>query len=52
MCFSVIIASSAYSVGRAFDKAIQFEIWARRIAGILFIGIGIYFSVKYIFHLF
>ncbi len=50
--FSVIIASSAYSVGRTFDRVIQFEIWARRITGILFIGIGIYFSIKYIFHIF
>ncbi len=50
--FSVVIASSAYSLARFFDKVMQFEVWARRITGILFIGIGIYFSIRYIFKLF
>lgn len=50
--FSIVIASSAYSLARIFDRVMQFEVWARRITGILFIGVGIYFSVRYIFHIF
>lgn len=52
LLFSVVIASGANSLARIFDKVMQFEIWARRLTGILFIGIGIYFSVRYIFRLF
>jgi cytochrome c-type biogenesis protein len=50
--FSLVIASSAYSLARIFDRVMQFEIWARRLTGVLFIGIGIYFSIRYVFRLF
>jgi cytochrome c-type biogenesis protein len=50
--FSVLLASGARTIGRAFDRITRFELWARRITGAIFICIGIYFSLEYIFRLF
>ena len=34
-----------------FDSLTKFEYWARRFTGIIFILVGIYYSLVYIFHL-
>jgi cytochrome c-type biogenesis protein len=47
--FAVIIALSAQSVGRAFNRLTQIEWWARRITGLLFLVVGIYYSLRFIF---
>jgi cytochrome c-type biogenesis protein len=49
--FAFLIAAGAHYVGKVFHRITQFELWARRITGVLFIGIGIYFSLKYIFQI-
>jgi cytochrome c-type biogenesis protein len=49
--FALLIASGVHSIGRVYNKVVFFESWARRITGILFIGIGLYFCAVYIFHL-
>ena len=50
--FSILLASGANYLGKVFGGVTCFELWARRVTGVLFIGIGIYFSLEYIFHLF
>jgi cytochrome c biogenesis protein CcdA len=45
---SLLLALSAGSIGKAFDRITLFEKWARYITGIIFIIIGIYFSLRYI----
>jgi len=47
--FAILIALGARSVAKAFDKITVVEKWARRITGLIFIGVGIYFSLAYIF---
>ena len=47
--FAVLIAFSAQSLGQAFKRLTQFELWARRITGTIFICIGIYYSLTHIF---
>ena len=47
--FAFLIATSAHAAGRAFERLRQFEWWARRITGVVFIAVGIYLSLKYIF---
>jgi sulfite exporter TauE/SafE len=47
--FAVMIALGARSLGRIFDQVARFEWWARRITGLVFIVIGVYFSLTYIF---
>lgn len=49
LAFVVLIAIGAGAVARAFHRLTQFETWARRVTGGLFIAIGIYFALAYIF---
>lgn len=50
--FAILLAFSAGAVGSAFNRISIFERWARRITGVLFIGIGIYLSLAHIFGVF
>ncbi|MBN1356653.1 sulfite exporter TauE/SafE family protein [bacterium] len=47
--FAVLIALGARSLGNVFNRITQIEKWARRITGVIFIVVGIYFSLMYIF---
>ena len=49
LIFAGLIAMSAQSVGNAFNRLTQIEWWARRITGAIFLVVGLYFSLKYIF---
>jgi cytochrome c-type biogenesis protein len=49
LVFSVAIAIGAQSVGRLFEQTKRIEWWARRITGVIFILVGIYFCLRYIF---
>lgn len=48
--FAVLIAFGFQTVGKTFNKLAVLEKWVRRSTGIIFIMIGIYFSLVYIFH--
>lgn len=50
--FAVLIAFGAQSVGKAFNKLTQIEWWVRRITGVIFVLIGIYFCLTHIFEIF
>ena len=52
IAFAVLIALGAKWVGKVFDKVTQVEKWIRRLTGVIFIGIGIYFCLAYIFLIF
>jgi cytochrome c-type biogenesis protein len=45
--FGLVIAVGAGSLAKAFQKVTQFEIWARRITGVIFLLIGVYFTFAY-----
>jgi cytochrome c biogenesis protein CcdA len=49
MVFAVLLATSAQSVGKAFNVLGKIEWWARMMTGWVFILVGIYFSLKYVF---
>jgi cytochrome c-type biogenesis protein len=49
MIFAFIIAAGVKSAAGAFDSLKGFESWARRLTGLIFILVGIYLSLKYIF---
>lgn len=49
LVFAVLLATSARSVGRAYNVLGKLEWWARMGTGVVFILIGIYFSLKYVF---
>ncbi len=48
--FSLLLAFSANRLSRAFNMLTRFEWWARRITGALFLLVGIWFCLKYIFN--
>jgi cytochrome c-type biogenesis protein len=47
--FAVLIALGTRAVSKTLDKLALVEQWARRITGIVFIGVGIYYCLVYIF---
>jgi len=47
--FAVLIALGARSVGTAFNMLTKTEWWARRVTGGVFILVGVYYSLRYIF---
>ena len=47
--FAVILATSAQSVGKAYNALAKVEWWARMLTGWVFVLVGIYFSLKYVF---
>lgn len=51
IAFAVLIAFGAQAVGKAFDRLSAFERWARRVTGALFILLGIYFTLRFVFML-
>jgi cytochrome c biogenesis protein CcdA len=49
--FALLIAVSTRLVGSIFNKLTRIEFWARRITGVIFILVGIYYCLTYIFGL-
>lgn len=49
--FAMMIALGARSIGALFQKLTRVELWARRITGAIFIAVGIYYSLVYIFEI-
>ena len=50
LVFAFLIAFSAHRLGAAYNILTRIEFWARKITGIVFIGVGIYYCLSYIFH--
>jgi len=51
LVFAVLIARGARRVGQAYNKLVPFEKWARRITGAVFVLVGVYYCLTYIFGL-
>jgi cytochrome c biogenesis protein CcdA len=49
LLFALLIALGAKSISAVFSKVTEFEIWGRRITGWVFILVGIYFCLVYVF---
>lgn len=49
LVFAVLISVSTTLVARAFDRLGLFEKWARRVTGVVFILVGIYYCLRHIF---
>jgi cytochrome c-type biogenesis protein len=44
--FAVLLAAGAGWLGRALDRVQAFEVWARRITAVVFIGVGVYETLR------
>ncbi|MBI4718469.1 MAG: sulfite exporter TauE/SafE family protein [Planctomycetes bacterium] len=49
--FALAVAAGAGATGRAFRRVAQFERWARNLTGVVFILVGVYFSLVYVFRI-
>jgi cytochrome c biogenesis protein CcdA len=49
VAFAFVIAFGARSVGKAFNRLTQVESWARKLTGLVFIGVGLYMTMAYTF---
>lgn len=47
--FAIMLAMGTNIVSKAYSKVTVFEKWARRLTGIVFIGIGVYYTLSYTF---
>jgi len=47
LLFGFLLAAGANRIARAFEQVSRFEYWARRLTGLLFIAIGVYFTLAY-----
>ncbi len=48
--FAVVLAVGARWLGKLFERVTQVERWVRAITGVVFIGVGIYMSLIYVYH--
>lgn len=51
VAFAVVIAFSTQSLGKIFNRLTAFEIWARRITGVVFIIVGVLHILRWTFAL-
>ena len=51
VAFAILLVFSANAMARAYQKLGQFERWARWITGLLFIVVGVYFCLAFIFRI-
>ncbi|HAR42729.1 MAG TPA: cytochrome C biogenesis protein [Bdellovibrionales bacterium] len=47
--FAILLGKGTQVVGDAFKKVMRLEVWVRRITGGVFVGVGMYYSLVYIF---
>jgi len=50
LVFAVVIACGAKNISRLFHAVTKTEYWVRRITGVVFILIGLYYTATHIFH--
>lgn len=48
--FAVILAVGARWLGKVFERVTHVERWMRAITGVVFVGVGIYMSLLYVYH--
>lgn len=49
--FAILIAMGTHYVGKLFERLTAIEFWARRVTGVIFVLVGIYYCLTYIFKL-
>ena len=46
--FALVIALGANGLGAAFKRVSSFELWARRVTGVIFIAIGVWMTLRFV----
>jgi cytochrome c-type biogenesis protein len=51
LAFALLMASGSKALGRVFARVTTCELWARRVTGTVFVVVGLYYALTYIFEL-
>jgi cytochrome c-type biogenesis protein len=49
LVFALLLALGMRSLRRIFNQLVVIEVWGRRLTGTVFVGVGVYFSLVYIY---
>jgi cytochrome c biogenesis protein CcdA len=52
LAFAGAFGLGAQALSRSFQRVTRLEVWARRVTGVVFIAVGVYYSLNYIFEIF
>jgi cytochrome c-type biogenesis protein len=52
LAFAVVFGFGAQALSRTFQQITRLELWARRITGVVFILVGLYYTLNYVFEVF
>jgi cytochrome c-type biogenesis protein len=52
LVFALLVAFGAGAISSVFDRVTRAEVWARRVTGVVFVAVGVYYSLAYIFEVF
>lgn len=52
LTFAGLFGFGAQALSHAFQRITRLEIWARRVTGVVFVAVGLYYSLTYIFEVF
>jgi cytochrome c-type biogenesis protein len=52
LAFAVLLAAGVRRLTPIFDRVVRYEHWIRRLTGVVFIIVGIYYCLIYIFHIY
>jgi cytochrome c-type biogenesis protein len=52
LAFALVVAFGAQALSGAFHRIARLELWARRVTGAVFILVGVYYTLDYVFEVF
>ena len=52
LVFALLVAFGAQALSGAFSRITRLELWARRVTGVVFILVGVYYTLNYVFEVF
>jgi cytochrome c biogenesis protein CcdA len=52
LAFAIVFGLGAQALSRTFQRISRLEVWGRRITGVVFILVGLYYTLNYIFEVF
>jgi cytochrome c-type biogenesis protein len=52
LAFAFLVAFGAQALSGAFRRITRLELWARRVTGVVFVLVGVYYTLNYVFEVF
>lgn len=52
LAFAIVFGFGAHALSRTFQRITRLEVWARRVTGVVFLLVGLYYTLNYVFEAF